>query len=446
MLLKKHKDIYENAIDRFYNQKNVTGIFIGKKFKDGKWTDRNSLRIHVEDKIPSEFLKRKEKVPKKFKGMQTDVVKSSPVLNTAYRDRQDVIYPGISIGPENASIYGTLGAIVYDSNNNASILSCDHVMMAYETTQEINIRQPALLDCGLSSYDRIATYTDGYYGTNGDAAIAKINDYRAYSSYIFNTDDILTGLKTPEIDDVIIKTGRTTGPTTGKVSGFGSFNVSRNNYADQTISGFTIIPITDPDEAIAGIGDSGAVWYIESTGEILGLHTALSTSPTICYASYAINIFNELGISLNRNNRSWKIDSGSDQIGIIDLGWINQEEEKTISIDFVPQDNLENVFIFTKEEYIDSIDRGIVWAKRNSDSEYRPVENYSNYPTCYLGNFTKDVPIKIDFKILTTDNLSLFGNYSIPIYIGHGENYDSSGSFENFGSSLWGGDNWTEAS
>lgn len=444
-MLKKNKDIFDNAKDRFLSQENVTGIFIGHKFKDGKWTDEISLNIHVKEKIPSEYLIKKNKVPKKLKGMKTDVIQSSPVISTTYRDRQDVIYPGISIGPENASIYGTIGALVYDSDNNLCILSCDHVMVSYDTTQQINIRQPALLDCGLSSYDRIATYSEGYYGANGDAAIAILNDYRPYSRYIYDTTDFLSSIRDPQIDDVVIKTGRTTGQTTGKVSSVGSSIISRDNYADETILCFTIVPITNPNEEIALLGDSGAAWYIESTGTMLGLHMAQSASPTICYASYAVKIFNELDISLNRNERSWKVSEDTQPIGMIDLGWVNQETEKEISIDFLPQSNLKNVFLFTKSDFIDSTDGGILWAKRSSDSTYKSVENYSNYPTCYLGDFTKDVSVTIDFKILTTNDLSLMGNYNIPIFIGHGEVFDSSGTFD-FTSSIWGGSLWSEAS
>ncbi|MFX1253955.1 MAG: hypothetical protein ACFFCZ_20250 [Promethearchaeota archaeon] len=444
-MIKKYRDVYLNAIDRFLGKENITGIFIGYKFKDGKWTNKISLNVHVKEKIASQYLKRKEKVPKKLKGLQTDVIQSIPILTTAYRDRQNVINPGISIGPENASIYGTLGAFVYDSNNDLCILSCDHVMKAYETDQEINIRQPALIDCGLSTYDRIATYSQGYYGTNGDAAIAKVNSYRPHSRYVFNTTDYFTSIKLPSIDDIIIKTGRTTGETTGKVSSLGSFLVSRNNYSNQTISGFTIVPLTDPNEQIGLLGDSGACWYVESTGTILGIHTAQSASPTICYASFATSIFEELSISLTRYEKSWKIEDEVNPIGHIDLGWINQQTEKTVSIDFVPKSNLYNVFLFTKSDYIDSINGGILFAKRNSESTYRSIENYSNYPTCYLGDFTKDVPVKIDFKILTTNDLNLIGNYTIPIFIGHGEVFDSSGTFD-FTSSIWGSNFWGEAS
>ena len=124
----KHKVIFDNAIDRFLGNKNVTGIFIGYKYKNGKWTNKLSLQVHVKEKIPSEYLKRKEKVPKKLKGMQTDVVQSCPTLSATYQERQETLYPGLSVGPEIFDLYGTLGAFVYDSDNKVYLLTSEDYM------------------------------------------------------------------------------------------------------------------------------------------------------------------------------------------------------------------------------------------------------------------------------------------------------------------------------
>ena len=162
-----------------------------------------------------------------------------------------------------------------------------------------------------------------------------MNGDRGYNRKVFETNDFFTSLNEPSLDDVVVKTGRSTGQTTGKVSGFGTFTVSRPNFSDQTIDGFTIVPITDPNEEIALAGDSGAVWYIEDSGEMLGLHTAQSSSPTICYASYATKIFEELDISLTKHSPSWNFGGG--QTNFIDPGWLTQQESKEITISIVPK-------------------------------------------------------------------------------------------------------------
>jgi len=71
----------EDVIDLYWKKlkkrKGVLSIKSGMKFKDGKNTGESCITIYVVKKIDEKLLSLRQKIPKKIKGIKTDVVELS---------------------------------------------------------------------------------------------------------------------------------------------------------------------------------------------------------------------------------------------------------------------------------------------------------------------------------------------------------------------------------
>jgi len=140
-------------------KKNVVLVYTGKKVVGGIETDRDSIRVGVVQKLPLAQLAEKDVVPKKIKGMETDVFQTEEIKALAV-DRTSKIRPapgGCSIGHPDKTA-GTLGMIVKKAGA-PHILSNNHVLA---NCNDANIGdeawQPSKYDGG-SSADTIGHLT-----------------------------------------------------------------------------------------------------------------------------------------------------------------------------------------------------------------------------------------------------------------------------------------------
>jgi len=133
------EDKLQKIWKKIFRKKNVVGLGFGKKFIKGKPTEQDCVQIYVTRKISLHNLKKKDRVPKKIKGVITDCIEvgeikilSSPSENLKikglkYRKRKHrPAVPGISIGHPFITC-GTLGAIV-EKSGKFYILSNNHVL------------------------------------------------------------------------------------------------------------------------------------------------------------------------------------------------------------------------------------------------------------------------------------------------------------------------------
>lgn len=67
----------ETAIDEYLSREDVTGVMVGLKFKDGKWTDEPCISIRVKDKKPFAELNKEDVIPKTILGTKTDVIEAN---------------------------------------------------------------------------------------------------------------------------------------------------------------------------------------------------------------------------------------------------------------------------------------------------------------------------------------------------------------------------------
>ncbi|HBQ29265.1 hypothetical protein HX99_06880 [Peptococcaceae bacterium SCADC1_2_3] len=142
---------------------NVVGVGIGYKQIAREYTREPSLVIFVAKKVPAHALNRQEAVPKQIGGLPTDVVEIGEValLNERFLKERPA-RPGLSIGHYKVSA-GTFGAVVKDNlTKEKLILSNNHVLANATNGKDGRakagdpILQPGAYDGG-GADDRIAT-------------------------------------------------------------------------------------------------------------------------------------------------------------------------------------------------------------------------------------------------------------------------------------------------
>ena len=169
-----------------------------------------------------------------------------------------------------------------------------------------DIVQPGQHDDNRVSENSIGKLIRSHLGVAGDCAVATV-DKRRLSPEILDIGTAVKRLGEPELDDKVIKSGRTTAVTRGVVRRI--HVVTKINYdeaGDQNIGCFEIGP--DPDHSaldneISMGGDSGSAWLLVQRNKpsdmMLGLHFAgeVGNEPEHALACYAGSVFEKLGIS-----------------------------------------------------------------------------------------------------------------------------------------------------
>ncbi len=278
---------YQEALSRYGERENVTAIDIGYKYKKGKVTDQISVRIHVREKSDETALEAADLFPEEILGVAVDVIQATyaphrglQVLSQR-RQRRDPVQPGLSVAHPNVSA-GTLGALVIDNvTGQPGILSNWHVLVgSAEAKPGDPIVQPGPADGGRLLRDTIATLERSVLGPDGDAAVALLTGTRQVLPEQFETNQLLQAARMPSRDEILEKSGRTTGVTRGRVDGLGRYFI-HYSVGRVGIDGFKLVTAKDgnPDnEEISAGGDSGSVWYDPQTGQGVGLHFAGETN------------------------------------------------------------------------------------------------------------------------------------------------------------------------
>jgi len=272
--------------DELSKKANVIGVGVGLKEVDGKITDKPAIRVYVEKKVPESQLKPEDVIPKKIEGYDTDVIETGEVWALGFLDLQETnrkgkIRPavgGVSIGHIGITA-GTLGCVV-TKNKMPKILSNNHVL-ANSNDANIGdpITQPGPYDfdsqCKLNyQYCKIAELEDfePIKFTTGsvkkynliDAAIAApINE--KYVKYEMLGAPYPIGVRKPEVGLQVIKSGRTTGVSSGVITDISATFAVR--YSKNRMAYFTDQIVTTK---ISEGGDSGSL-VMDTRGYAVGL-------------------------------------------------------------------------------------------------------------------------------------------------------------------------------
>ncbi|MPQ44111.1 hypothetical protein [Clostridium tarantellae] len=240
------KNIIDNYTEFFFHKKNVIGVGIGFKTINEIDTKEPCLHVLVEEKKSLNKLYKKDIIPKFFLGIKTDVIKvgsltylnsNKPLPPPPIPPRPKIkgllrpIKPGCSISPLGQNYFGTLGAIVFNNNDNIPyILSNNHVL---SRNGKIPIRtpilQPGVFHGGNNPNNRIGELSktliinhmitkdiEKDFLNFGDCAIAKIDSKIEYSTY-FNDIGTVNETMDEEIGVLVQKLGASTNKTGGEI-------------------------------------------------------------------------------------------------------------------------------------------------------------------------------------------------------------------------------------
>ncbi len=293
---------------------NVTSVGVGKKIVGGKETGELSIQFTVGKKVAPEILAAEGMtlLPETLTAddgtvVPVDVVERSyapsyrivepaPLALMApenltpaqqRRRRLDPIQPGISVA-NIGSTAGTLGGIVFDvANGTPYILSNWHVLHGPGGQVGDVIVQPGPADDAHTGANAVGRLVRSHLGHSGDCAIASITG-RGVDERIFELGVVPRRIAQPNVDDLVVKSGRTTGVTFGIVRRTGVIAKIdyKGNVGEREVGGFEIGPNPKKpagDGEISRGGDSGSLWMVDTGGAdrdvVVGLHFAGETDP-----------------------------------------------------------------------------------------------------------------------------------------------------------------------
>jgi endonuclease G len=320
------KDALQAAVRQvateYLKQPNITSIGLGYKTVDGKPTDEVVLQFTVSQKVAPELVDNigAKPIPETITAngitFKTDVVERDfephpvPVEIETKTDRKrriDPIVPGVSIGQFQVTA-GTLGCVVKDlATGEPRILSNWHVLQGGTGKLGDAIVQPGSYDDNRIDQNGVGFLVRSLLGLGGDCAIARPSG-RGLSDQVLDLGVAVRKIGDPELGDAVVKSGRTTGVTYGRVTRIHTISkLSYNVVGEQTIGGFEIGP--DPERPaengeISMGGDSGSAWLAvdeggNATDMMLGLHFGGNRGgpSEFALACYASSVFEKLEIA-----------------------------------------------------------------------------------------------------------------------------------------------------
>lgn len=281
------------AVRRWIYDPNVTLIDFGWRIRGDVTLDEEPpcIRVHVREKFPEPELEvaiqkgiTREKIEGPIADFQVDVPEGDYQLGQGWwswwrppadprRSRVTPMQGGVSVSDAYRYVAGTLGGLVKDrETGNGMILSNFHVLAgSWDARSGRPIYQPGRRDGGSWS-DRVARLSRHAMADNLDAAVAELTGDRQLINDQFDLAPV-TGAGWAQLGMNVIKSGRTTGVTRGRVDGFlGSSikNYSGVRYRIRNV--MRIVPRLGGDVSLGG--DSGAFWLDEDTMNVVGLHFA----------------------------------------------------------------------------------------------------------------------------------------------------------------------------
>ncbi|MCD3217577.1 hypothetical protein G8S55_09995 [Clostridium botulinum C] len=264
----------------FLSKCNVVGVALGYKEVNGINTNMKCITVFVEEKLPLNELKPFDQIPKYYKGIYTDVYESGAFYVQSLTEKVRPTLCGYSISNEQFSRTGTLGCLVTDGKYNY-ILGNNHILASSNKAKiGSSILQPSKGDGGVVDLSTVATLSKyiplDFQGKNNlvDSAIARVT-----STSIANPNIALVGplkgVKDASISQPVMKVGRTSALTQGKISQMNAVTLLKVSSTMKYILINQIITDRMSDE-----GDSGAI-LLDSKHFALGQLVGASSKKSI---------------------------------------------------------------------------------------------------------------------------------------------------------------------
>ena len=299
---------------------NVTLIGLGWPERKGQLAeDKLAIRFHVRQKLSGFALEaaveagKTRQIPPKFGDFDRDVVQAtyrpqwwpwwvSRPRRRAANPRAMRAVPmrgGISIGNERHHNYGTLGALVVDRDTPelSMCLSNWHMLVGdWGARLGQRILQPGRKDGG-SNADTVATLTRDAMSSNLDAAVAILTGSRQLINDQLGLGPV-KGVCRPELGMEVVKSGRETGITHGRIVEIESSATMSFARLTRIIRHIMVIDQRQPSELVSSGGDSGAVWLDRTSMKAVGLHFAGSDFPEQALAMDMTSVLDALNVNI----------------------------------------------------------------------------------------------------------------------------------------------------
>jgi len=312
------------------DKRNVVGVGLGYKVREGFVTDELCLVVSVTHKVDPSALSVNDLVPKSLDGIKTDVVETGVfrAFQLGTRDRwRPTVPPGVSLGHVHITA-GTFGCLVRRGSD-LFILSNNHVLANANSGRPGDaILQPgpadggtlgdsiatladyvpidfgtAASDCPVAEWSaRVLNYVAGAFGSSHqltavrqtaginyvDAALAKPISSGLVNSEILHIGSPI-GLNAAQLGMVVQKTGRTTDYTQGTIMQLDATVRIDYNGPTALFSGQIVA------SAMSQPGDSGAA-ILDMDRQLVGLLFAGSDAATV--ANPMETVFSVLNLEL----------------------------------------------------------------------------------------------------------------------------------------------------
>lgn len=343
MSVESLKPIRKKYANTLANLPNVISVGIGYKTVKGAKTDTLAIIVGVQIKLPESLLQPQDVVPQDLEGVPTDVVQVGrievipPRAPVPRGKRIRPVKPGYSIGNKEITA-GTLGCIVY-RDGAPYFLSNAHVFVPDPTKPEAAIHdiiQPGAYDGGTHPEDWVASLKEyahiqaisslsecpvstglvlalnilsqkilrreSFFWAGASKQIANLIDAAIaipVTDFELEVEGIgvPTGMVEAELGMPVIKSGRTTEVTVGKVTqvdmttavGYGNMNLAV--FDDQiAIQG-------DDEQPFCQGGDSGSVVFQKETSDLCGLLFAGSETENLTIVNRMQNVVDFFGLT-----------------------------------------------------------------------------------------------------------------------------------------------------
>ena len=289
---------------------NVTDVGLGLKRVGGRLTSELAAIVYVDRKRPETELPKGAVVPKLIGNLATDV---EPELDLACFSpgdgplpidsiRQRPLLSGVSLGVSRDHA-GTLGFFARRNSDDKPVLVSNyHVLYRGRDLLDITGEPHEAFQPPRGNDNRVGEVVDGSIGGSVDCAIALLDEEgssccckspikhqnKTRNTKTDGTDDSvqMTGIRRAQVNDLVTKTGRSTGKTLGRVVNASKDVTGAIDYSDFDLpagdsfnfTNLIMIVTWDPDTddfddsvSFAESGDSGSA-VVNEAGEIVGLY------------------------------------------------------------------------------------------------------------------------------------------------------------------------------
>ncbi len=297
--LAKIQEVKGEHEEKLFSLSNVQGVGIGYKEVGSKESTELCIKVYVEKKQPKKNLSSEDMVAATMGGIKTDVQEVGRIEALAFTSKVRPTKPGFSIGHFQITA-GTFGCLVRDvcPPCRVHILSNNHVL-ANSNSAAIGhpILQPGRVDGGLFPRDligRLSRFIPIRFNNPSrynlvDAALARPTNQRDVMSSV-----VALGIPRGSVEATlglnVVKSGRTTETTTGRVTGIDvtvavNYGVGVGYFRNQILT-------TNMSQG----GDSGSLLMSRADRKATGLLFAGSSQVTI--HNNIANVLMALGVEL----------------------------------------------------------------------------------------------------------------------------------------------------